>query len=45
LDFGETKNGEIIFFEVNSLGAYLWIEDLTNLKITEGICEWLNEPI
>jgi len=43
LDFIVTKNDEWIFLEVNSMGQWLWIEDLTGLEISKGIAEWLDE--
>lgn len=41
LDFIVDKNNYWYFLEINSMGQYLWIEDLTGLPITETICEWL----
>ena len=29
------------FLEINSMGQFLWIEDLTGLKISESIAKWL----
>lgn len=41
LDFIVTPNGEWYFLEINSMGQWLWIEDLTNLNISDAIVEWL----
>ncbi|WP_335714577.1 MvdC/MvdD family ATP grasp protein [Neobacillus drentensis] len=41
LDFIVTEKDEWIFLEVNSMGQWLWIEDLTGLPISELICSWL----
>lgn len=41
LDFIVDKNGDWWFLEVNSTGQWLWIEDLTGLKISEGIIKSL----
>jgi len=37
LDFIVTKDGTWYFLEINPSGQYLWIEDLTGLKITDSI--------
>jgi glutathione synthase/RimK-type ligase-like ATP-grasp enzyme len=37
LDFIVAKDGTWYFLEINPSGQYLWIEDLTGLKITEAI--------
>lgn len=37
LDFIVSKDGSWYFLEINPSGQYLWIEDLTGLKITEAI--------
>lgn len=41
LDFIVTPNDEWYFLEINSMGQYLWIEDLTGLEITNEILNWL----
>ncbi len=41
LDFIVDKNNEWYFLEINSMGQWLWIEDLTGMKISDAICEWL----
>lgn len=41
LDFIVTPENEWYFLEVNSMGQYLWIEDLTGLQITNAIVSWL----
>lgn len=37
LDFIVTKDNSWYFLEINPSGQYLWIEDLTGLKITDAI--------
>ncbi len=37
LDFIVAQDGTWYFLEINSSGQYLWIEDLTGLKITDAI--------
>lgn len=41
LDFIVTPQNRWIFLEVNSMGQFLWIENLTNLKISDEIVSWL----
>lgn len=41
LDFIVTNNGEWFFLEINCLGQWLWIEDLTGMPISQEISEWL----
>lgn len=45
LDFIVNKKGEWIFLEVNSMGQFLWIEDLTGLKISDEIINWLEKHL
>jgi glutathione synthase/RimK-type ligase-like ATP-grasp enzyme len=40
-DLIKSTTGEYYFLEVNPLGQWLWVEDLTGLKISEGIASWL----
>lgn len=40
-DFIVDKNEEYIFLEINPVGQWLWIEELTGLKITDEICNLL----
>jgi glutathione synthase/RimK-type ligase-like ATP-grasp enzyme len=40
-DLIKSKNGKYYFLEVNTLGQWLWVEDLTGLQISKGIAEWL----
>ena len=37
LDFIVAKNGEWYFLEINTMGQWLWIEDLTELPISDEI--------
>ncbi|MCB0631593.1 MAG: hypothetical protein R2824_24045 [Saprospiraceae bacterium] len=41
LDFIVTPEDDWYFLEINSMGQFLWIEDLTGLKISAGIAYWL----
>jgi len=41
VDLVHAMNDEIVFLEVNSLGSWLWIEDLTGLPITAAIADTL----
>lgn len=41
LDFIVTPDNEWVFLEVNSLGQWLWIEDLTNMPISHEVADWL----
>lgn len=41
LDFVVTPGGEWYFLEVNSMGQWLWIEDLTGLPITTALADSL----
>jgi glutathione synthase/RimK-type ligase-like ATP-grasp enzyme len=45
LDFIVTPENKWIFLEINCFGQYLWIEELTGLKITEAIVSWLKNHI
>jgi glutathione synthase/RimK-type ligase-like ATP-grasp enzyme len=45
LDFIVTKEGEWYFLEINSLGQFLWIEDLTGLKISDEIIRWFKKHL
>ncbi|MGO4527282.1 RimK family alpha-L-glutamate ligase [Microvirga sp. 2MCAF35] len=42
MDFGLLSNGELIFFEANVAGNWLWIEKETGLEITSEIARELN---
>jgi glutathione synthase/RimK-type ligase-like ATP-grasp enzyme len=41
LDFIVTEDDTWYFLEINPSGQYLWIEDLTGLKISNSIKNWL----
>jgi hypothetical protein len=45
LDFVVNETGEWVFLEVNSMGQFLWIEDLTGLKISAGIVNWFEKHL
>ncbi|MER5620255.1 MvdC/MvdD family ATP grasp protein [Streptosporangium sp. NPDC002544] len=38
-----TPEGEYVFLEINPLGQWLWIEDLTGLPISQAVCDLLLE--
>lgn len=41
LDFIVSPEGKWYFLEINSMGQYLWIEDLAGLPISREIVNWL----
>lgn len=41
MDFIVTPNNDWYFLEINCMGQWLWIEDLTGLKISNAIANWL----
>lgn len=41
IDFIVTPQEEWFFLEINCLGQWLWIEDLTGMRISEEIANWL----
>jgi glutathione synthase/RimK-type ligase-like ATP-grasp enzyme len=41
IDLVEDPHGEIWFLEVNSMGQWLWIEDLTELPISAALASYL----
>lgn len=41
LDFIVSPSGEWFFLEINTMGQWLWIEELTVLKISDSIVNWL----
>ena len=43
IDFIVTPSGEWYFLEVNPMGQWLWIEDLTGLRISQSIATWLTQ--
>ena len=45
LDFIVTPDDEWIFLEINCMGQWLWIEQLTGLPISKAIVKWINEHI
>ena len=45
LDFIVDKNKNWVFLEINSMGQFLWIEDLSGLKISSGIIEWMKQHV
>lgn len=45
LDFIVDKSKNWVFLEVNSLGQYLWIEDLTGLPISQAIIDWMKSKL
>lgn len=40
-DFIVSKDNQWYFLELNSMGQFLWIEDLTGLQISNQIANWL----
>lgn len=45
LDFIVSKNGEWYFLEINSMGQWLWIEELTGLDISGAIIKWIKRNL
>lgn len=43
LDFVVQPSGEWVFLEVNPMGQWLWIEDLTGMGISDSIARWLRD--
>lgn len=43
IDFIVTPDERWIFLEINCLGQWLWIEQLTGLPISDGIVEWIKQ--
>ena len=41
IDMRRTPDGEYYFFEVNTAGEFLFVEDRTNLPISRAIASWL----
>lgn len=41
LDFIVTPDNRWVFLEINCMGQWLWIEQLTALPISDGIVDWL----
>ncbi len=41
MDFIIDGNQDWVFLELNSMGQFLWIEDLTGLEISHHIAKWL----
>lgn len=41
IDVRRTPNGEYFFFEVNTAGEFLFVEERTNLPISKAIAAWL----
>ena len=44
IDMRRTPNGEYYFFEVNTAGEFLFVEDRTGLPIARAIADWLAAP-
>jgi glutathione synthase/RimK-type ligase-like ATP-grasp enzyme len=42
-DFIVTPNDEWIFLEINCMGQWLWIEQLTGMPISDAIVEWVKK--
>jgi glutathione synthase/RimK-type ligase-like ATP-grasp enzyme len=44
IDLVRGLDGVTYFLEVNPLGQWLWIEDLTDVPISEAIIDWMEDP-
>ena len=40
-DFALTPDGRYVFFEVNLIGNWLWLEEMVGLGISEAIADLL----
>jgi glutathione synthase/RimK-type ligase-like ATP-grasp enzyme len=40
-DLARDDDGEIVFFEVNPAGNWLWLEERLDLPISEAVADWL----
>ena len=45
LDFIVSPTGEWFFLEINCMGQWLWIEQLTGLAISDAVVEWIINQI
>ncbi|MCQ2594884.1 MAG: hypothetical protein MJ196_06460 [Treponemataceae bacterium] len=45
LDFIVTPENKWVFLEINCLGQYLWIEQLSGLQISNAIANWIKNHI
>lgn len=45
LDFIVTPDEEWVFLEINCMGQWLWIEQLTGLPISDAIVDWIKSHI
>lgn len=45
IDFIVTPQDEWCFLEINCMGQWLWIEDLTGLQISTAITDWLESHV
>ena len=45
LDFIVDPDNNWFFLEVNSMGQFLWIEELSGLKISQAIAEWAKKYV
>ena len=43
LDFIVTPDNKWYFLEINPMGQFLWVEDLSGLKISDEIVSWLSK--
>ena len=43
IDFVQSKNGELLFLEINPIGDWNWIEKHTNLPITKSMFDFVND--
>jgi len=44
-DLRRTPEGEHVFLEVNTAGEFLFVEERTGQPITEGVADWLADPV
>lgn len=44
IDLRRTPSGEYYFFEVNTAGEFLFVEERTGLPISQAVADWLSAP-
>jgi glutathione synthase/RimK-type ligase-like ATP-grasp enzyme len=44
-DLARDDDGEVVFFEVNPTGNWLWLEERLDLPISEAVADWLARAV
>jgi glutathione synthase/RimK-type ligase-like ATP-grasp enzyme len=45
IDLVESQDGAFYILEINSMGQWLWIEELTGMPIAQAIANYLTSPM